>query len=216
VGGVEAFDSQAYEYDRWFDTEKGKVLFEDEVEAVKLLMSGLEKPFLEVGVGTGRFAQALGIKFGVDPSMAMLELAAQKGVAVKQGKAESLPCGDNHFGGVFLLFTLCFLDDPEMALNEARRVLRPGGSLLICFINRSSSWGKLYEKKGAEGHPVYKYARFYDAGQVEELLGKAGLKPEAYSSTLSQEPSVSPCREAARNALEPDAGFVCIRARKER
>lgn len=92
-----------------------------------MLMNGLKPPFLEVGVGSGRFAEATGIEDGVDPSPALLEKARGRGVKVKLGRGEDLPYEANSFGGVFILFTLCFLDDPEKALCEAKRVLKSGG-----------------------------------------------------------------------------------------
>jgi len=70
-----AFDQYAEDYDKWFDTEKGRVLFELEVKTVRLLTKVLEHPFLEIGVGSGRFAKELGIDFGIDPSFRLLELA---------------------------------------------------------------------------------------------------------------------------------------------
>lgn len=70
---TEAFTAYAADYDRWVDAPEGKALFETEVEAVRLLTEGMKKPFLEVGVGTGRFARAFGIEFGIDPSLGMLE-----------------------------------------------------------------------------------------------------------------------------------------------
>ena len=44
---VEAFNHYAEDYDKWFDTPEGKVLFKTEVEAVRVLMRDIEKPFLE-------------------------------------------------------------------------------------------------------------------------------------------------------------------------
>ena len=44
---VEAFNHYAEDYDKWFDTQEGKVLFKTEVEAVRVLMRDIEKPFLE-------------------------------------------------------------------------------------------------------------------------------------------------------------------------
>jgi hypothetical protein len=40
------FDRHAEDYDNWFDSQEGIALFELEVEAVRPLMRGLEKPFL--------------------------------------------------------------------------------------------------------------------------------------------------------------------------
>lgn len=211
---TEAFDHYAEDYDKWFDTEEGKVLFEMEVEAVRLLMKDFEKPFLEIGVGTGRFAEELGIDYGVDPSSHVLEIAERRGIKVRKAKGEYLPFQNQSFGAAFLLLTLCFVEDPEKVLSEAKRVLDKGGGLIVGFINRDSLWGQLYMKKKAEGHPIYRYARFCSVDGVSTMLEKAAMKVEAYSSTLCQPPSENPYKEAVHHELVEGAGFVCIVARK--
>lgn len=213
-GIAEAFDVCAEDYDRWFDSPQGKVLFEMEVEAVRLLMKDLEKPFLEIGVGTGRFAKELKIDFGVDPSSKALEMAKRRKIKVKKARGEKLPFKDKTFGAVFLLFTLCFVDNPQKVVSEAKRVLKKGGSLIIGIINRESQWGQLYIKKKAEGHPIYRHARFYNISEAEKIAKKAGMTVAAYSSTLCQPPSETPYKEAAHKGLADGAGFVCILARK--
>ena len=60
---VRLFDREAARYDAWFDSPEGRVLFSAEVAAVRRLVNGLPGPVLEVGVGTGRFAQALGVPY---------------------------------------------------------------------------------------------------------------------------------------------------------
>jgi SAM-dependent methyltransferase len=211
-GAVEVFDLHAEDYDNWFDTPEGKVLFEMEVDAVRLLMKTLEKPFLEVGVGTGRFAKELGIEFGIDPSGRALEIAERRGIKVKEAKGESLPFKDGSFGAVFLLITLCFVGDPEKVLSEAKRVLKNGGGLIVGIINRESVWGELYMKKKSEGHPIYKHARFYSIDEMIEMVKKAGMVIAGYSSTLCQ-PLVEMSYEV-HGKLIKDAGFVCILANK--
>ena len=62
------FDLLALDYDGWFEDE-GKLLFAIEAEAFRRVLPSLPKPWLEVGVGSGRFAQALGIENGIDPSV---------------------------------------------------------------------------------------------------------------------------------------------------
>ncbi len=211
---IEAFDRYAEEYDKWFDTLEGKVLFEMEVKAIKLLMKKLEQPFLEVGVGTGRFAKELGISFGVDPSLKMLEIARKRGIIVKKAEDEELPFEDGSFGAAFMLFTLCFVDDPGKVISEAKRVINQGGGLVIGMVNKESPWGQLYIKKKNKGHPIYKYARFYSINEVVKLLEKAGMEVEAYSSTLCPQPSEMPHEDVVYNQLIEDAGFVCILSRK--
>lgn len=213
-GIKEAFDRYADEYDKWFDSPEGKIIFTMEVEAIRLLMKDLEKPFLEVGVGTGRFAEELGIDTGIDPSHKALELAEKKGISVREGKGENLPFEDDYFGTVFLIFTLCFVEDSERVLFESRRVLKKGGGFIVGIINRESQWGQLNMRKRGEGHPIYQHAHFWSPPEVKELIEKTGMVIEAYSSTLCQPPSETPYNEAAHKGLADGAGFVCILARK--
>jgi ubiquinone/menaquinone biosynthesis C-methylase UbiE len=177
-------------------------------------MKGIEKPFLEIGVGTGRFAKELEIDFGIDPSSRVLEIAERRGINVKEASGENLPFNDESFGGVFVLFTLCFVENPERVLSEAKRVLKKDGGLIVGIINRESPWGELYMKKKAEGHPIYKHARFYSTDEVVKMVEKTGMAVEAYSSTLCQMPSETPHKEAVHKGLAEGAGFVCIMARR--
>lgn len=211
---AEVFDLYAEEYDRWFDSPEGKTIFAMEVEAVKLLMGGFKKPFLEVGVGTGRFARELGIDFGVDPSQKALTMAKRQGIKIKKGKGEELTFEDDYFGAAFILLTLCFVEKPQKVLKEIKRVLKNGGGLIVGIINRESMWGELYMKKKSEDHPIYSYAHFYSADEIARMIDKAGLRVEAYSSTLCQPPSDKPYKEPAHKKLVDNAGFVCILAIK--
>ncbi|MDB5429951.1 MAG: SAM-dependent methyltransferase [Caulobacter sp.] len=75
---------------------------------------------------------------GVDPSAALRARAEAaprpEGLKVKlrDGTAESLPYEDHSFDCVVCTFTLCSVQDPDKALAEARRVLKPKGRLLFC------------------------------------------------------------------------------------
>jgi ubiquinone/menaquinone biosynthesis C-methylase UbiE len=103
------FDSLAGVYDSWFD-EQGRLIFASEVEALRQLLPLLPKPWIEVGVGSGRFAQALGIDTGLDLSSKLLEIAKNRGISVLLAKGEEMPFQDGVLGAVFLVVTLCFLD----------------------------------------------------------------------------------------------------------
>ena len=210
-----SFDRLAGEYDAWFDKPKGKMLFKAEVEAVKVLMKGLKHPFLEIGVGSGRFAESLGIEQGIDPSGALIEKARKRGVRAVKGVGENLPYKDGSFSAVFMLFTLCFVNDPIRILAEARRVLKPGGGMIIGMINGQSRWGMLYSKKRSEGHPLYDHARFYTPNEIVDLTEKSGMSVEAFSSTLFRSPSDDPQQDLVLNGLHGEAGFICILSRKK-
>ena len=74
---------------------------------------------------------------GVDPSAELLERAqaelAEQGRSANfiTGIAEALPFANDSFDTVVTTFTLCSVQDPQMALSEAKRVLKPGGKLLF-------------------------------------------------------------------------------------
>ena len=89
--GIAVFGEHAERYDAWFESARGRTLFESEVRCLRRLSNGLPRPWLEVGVGTGRFAQALGVDVGVDPALRALRLAAQRGVQVVTALGEAIP-----------------------------------------------------------------------------------------------------------------------------
>ena len=74
----ERFDALTDKYDEWFDSE-GKKIFLSEGATFQMIIPVVRRPFLEIGVDTGRFANALSIEFGVDPSPNMLTSARDRG-----------------------------------------------------------------------------------------------------------------------------------------
>ena len=157
---AQAFEDLADRYDAWYDTESGRVLFDLELGVLRPLLAGTAGPRLEAGVGSGRFAAALGLDVGLDPAEAPLRLAKARGVRVLRGVGSQLPFRDNTFGAVALIVTLCFVENPAGVLAEVGRVLRPGGRLVVGLVPLDSAWGRSYEEKGRSGHPFYRHARF--------------------------------------------------------
>ena len=97
---------------------------------------------LDLGTGTGRLLELLAPLYaravGVDASADMLAVARanldRAGVAnaqVRLGDIQHLPFTRNSFDVVTIHQVLHYLDEPERAISEAARVLRPGGRLLI-------------------------------------------------------------------------------------
>ena len=207
------FDDLALEYDAWFD-RKGRLIFSIEKRAFTDVLLSLPKPWLEVGVGSGRFAEALGIEAGVDPSSKLLQIAKNRGINTFLGRGEQQLFGKESFGTVFLIVTLCFLDSPLDVLKEVNRVLIPSGKVVMGLILRESHWGALYMQKKKEGHHFYRYAKFYSCNEVVRLLVKAGFVTERIVSTLSQKPGEVQHVEEPKEGYFPDAGFTVMVAGK--
>jgi len=212
----QVFDSHASEYDAWYDTEAGKAIFAMEVDCLKPLLHGYSRPYLEVGVGSGRFAQALGIEYGVEPAPALAHMAKNRGVKVTEATGEELPFPDKMFGGLLMAFTLCFMDKPQKALQEAWRVLQPEGGLVLGLILQNSPWAEFYASKGREGHPIYSKAKFFSKDEVESLLRVCGFKVADYRSTLFQPPGQSTYHlESPVSGYFQSAGFVAVGSQKQ-
>jgi len=208
-----AFDSLASDYDAWFE-EEGRLIFDSEVEALRQVLPLLPKPWIEVGVGSGRFAQALGIGIGLDPSRRLLEMARNKGATVFLGKGEEMPFKDGVFGAALLVVTLCFVDCPEKVLSEAARVLRSQGNLVLGLILKESPWGQLYHRKKEARHRLYGHATFCSYNEVGALLKRTGFSVEQTISTLCQKPGEVDYVELPQQGFSADAGFTVILAGK--
>jgi SAM-dependent methyltransferase len=207
------FDSLASEYDAWFDLE-GKRIFAIEVSAFKGILPTLPKPWLEIGVGSGRFAQSLGIETGLDPSIKLLDMAHKQGVNVLLGRGEAAPIANEAFGTAFFIVTICFVNSPLQVLREANRLLKRDGRVVMGLVLRESPLGEFYQVKKGKGHRFYKHATFYSYEETERLLGQAGFKTERVLSTLFQRPGEVDHMESPHEGFSPNAGFTIIQAGK--
>ncbi len=154
------------------------------------------------------------MEFGVDSAAGALRLAERRGARVKQAGGEALPFVDGSFCGVLIVATLCCARDARALMNEAARVLRPGGHLLVGEIPGDSLWGSAYQQKAKAGHEFYRDARFYAVDELLRVLRGAGLVPVGFSSTLLQSQCGAPVAEAPERGLVAGAGFVCLLAQK--
>ena len=177
---TEPFEKYAEEYEAWF--EKNPWAYKSELEALRtqLPASGLG---VEIGVGSGRFAEPLGIKVGVDPSASMRVLAKKRGIRVMDAKAEKLPFEDASFDYVLMVTTICFLEDVLVAFREAIRILKPEGVFVIGFVDKDSVLGRQYQEK-KDKSKFYRSARFYSPGEVTSIARKAGFNRFQYVQTL--------------------------------
>lgn len=101
------------------------------------------KNILDVGAGTGRLAVQLaeqgGLVTALDVSAEMLKILVKKQPAIQTvvGDAENLPFDNNTFDMVLAAFLVVHLKDPKIFFDEAYRVLKPGGTLLVTNISQT-------------------------------------------------------------------------------
>lgn len=197
-------------YENWFERHGAAYL--SELVAVRALLPWTGRG-LEIGVGSARFAAPLGVEFGIDPALEMLEYARARGVRVACAVAEALPFANAAFDYALVVTTICFVEDAAAMLAEARRVLKPGGALMIGFIDRASALGREYEAHRAE-NVFYRDARFYTGDEVERLLGAAGFGPPVWAQTLfsplAQMREIEPLR-----AGRGEGSFVVVKSGRD-
>lgn len=106
----------------------------------EVLDAGCGPAFIAEGLDCNRFGYV-----GLDISPAMLNgdverLCGRPRCRFLMGRMESIPCRDQSFDVVLCLGALEYVEDKEVALREFRRVLKPGGMLVLSMLNRCSPY----------------------------------------------------------------------------
>ena len=138
------YDRSARTYDQWLGLYE-RVM--GTAEGRRHLLSRARGRTLEVGVGTGRniaHYPADTDLIGVDISRAMLQIARKRAtrlgraIELRIGDAQNLDFPDSSFDTVVAILFLSAVPDQHRAISEIRRVLRPGGRLLVLDHVRST------------------------------------------------------------------------------
>ncbi|MFW5788757.1 MAG: class I SAM-dependent methyltransferase [Spirochaetota bacterium] len=206
---TEPFDLHHEKYERWFT--RNRFAYDSELRAVERLLPSAGHG-VEIGAGSGLFAVPLGITVGVEPSPAMRELAAARGLEVHDGIAEDLPFENEEFDYALMVTTICFVDDVHAAFSEAARVLKPNGRFVIGFVDRASPLGRAYEKHKAD-NVFYREAVFYSTDEVLGLLRAHGFaQPDVAQTVFGELSNIDSVQEPAPGYGE--GGFVVVSAAK--
>jgi SAM-dependent methyltransferase len=148
---------------------------------LKVLELKSDDYLLEVGCGGGAFLQdALrsGCKAaGLDHSSEMVRVARELNrdainsnrLEIRQGEADSLPFPDGTFTCAVMTGVFGFIEDPLKVLSEIRRVLAPGGRLVLF------TGSKELRGTPAAPEPMASRLHFYEDQELEELARQAGF-----------------------------------------
>jgi SAM-dependent methyltransferase len=202
------------EYEEWYWWHRARQAIVTTLLRRHLPEGGASRRVLDVGCGAGatslvlrEFGTVLGVDFGVEAATA----ARGRGLQSACMDAGHLGVRDESFDVVVALDVLEHLDDDLAAARELRRVLKPGGLLLVTVPAYRWLWS---DHDVALGH-----RRRYRRGEVRGLLARAGLR-ELLSSYIMT--SVLPAAAAVRltqrltgrgrPAPEAESGYIPLPA----
>ena len=204
----EVFDSVARNYDLMNDIMSAGIhrLW----KAFAVSQAGIREGFkvLDIAGGTGDLALSFARKAGntgqvwlTDINATMLDLGRDKlldagfVVPVVQCDAMQLPFPDNYFDRVMIAFGLRHVTDKEKAFREMKRVLKPGGKLLVLEFSRVwKPLEKLYD--------VYSYS-------VLPWLGRQVAKDKESYRYLAESIRAHPDQESLAQMMQM-TGFICV------
>jgi SAM-dependent methyltransferase len=165
-----------------------------DIEMCRLMLDGLKTlppgaTILDLGCGEGRYlrhmqASAPQWKFlGVDPG------AAAGDATIQRGSASRIPLGDGVLDAAYMVMVLQHVDDLPLALREIRRVLKPGGFIVIGDRDLHSGRGVSKPWHELTGRWMYPWdspfrERWYSARQWRRALTEAGFEMRHWQRVL--------------------------------
>ncbi len=221
------------DYARWRSSRLGYLTESIEQRAIGELCGSLSgQRVLDLGCGDGiyaiRAAEEGAFVVGLDISFAMLSAARSRAAAKAlrvgwcQASGAALPFAANTFDIVVAVTVLCFSDDPTVAIKEAARVLRPGGSLVIGELGKYSSWAASRKVRAWFGSRMWSRAKFWSVQELRTVIGAAGLQFEGalgsvyYPPVASLAEILSPLERAFSFLGQFGAAFIAVKAAKLR
>jgi ubiquinone/menaquinone biosynthesis C-methylase UbiE len=174
------FNIYTEEYEEWF--KENENTFQSELLAIRQVVP-IGKKGIEIGIGSGIFAEQLDIKFGIDPSEKMLDLARKRNLNVVNGFAQNLPFPDESFDFAAFITSICFIKNPDKAIKEAYRILRKEGEIIIAFIDKHSKLGQILDRE-KDSSKFYSVASFCSVSEIIKMIENNEFKVSEIIQTL--------------------------------
>jgi ubiquinone/menaquinone biosynthesis C-methylase UbiE len=148
---------------------------------------------LEFGIGAGHnlphyMPEQVDKVIGIDPCSTSWDLASQRASAASvdvefiQASAEDIPLENNSVDSVLITFTLCTVPNPQAALAEARRTLKPSGKLYFC--EHGIAPDESVAKWQRRINPVWK--RCLADATLRAIRENSSVRPDLLSMLLSK------------------------------
>ena len=191
-------------------------------EIAKYLPATANLSILDLGCGTGRFTAPLARRFaarviGLDLSKKMLALAARtlgdSGAVLVQGAAETMPFSDQFFDVVFVSMVLHHIRSSPSAIDEIRRVIKPGGKLLVRTASLETMNSYLWASFFPEAARI-EASRVLSRAEIRDLLSDGGFTLDAELVVVQRFANdlLDYCKRISQRALSslqaiPDSAF---------
>ena len=176
--------SFAMEYDQFYQSDGGRAVDMAEKAVISdLLLQVDSREMLELGCGTGHWTAFFSEKgfrvTAVDQSPAMLEQARKRVIPEVQwvdADAAHLPFSDGKFELITAITLFEFVEDRNALLSEIGRLLKPGGFLIVGWLNSLSEIGR--QKKSS---PTFSKAHLYTPAEIRNQLTLLGSHQFRYA-----------------------------------
>jgi ubiquinone/menaquinone biosynthesis C-methylase UbiE len=188
---------------RWYWDFRDKKIFS--------LLDHSDRRIIDLGCGEGLTLQKLVSTFpeseitGIDLIEENIAICRKHGLPVQKGDLYDLTVPDETVDAVQFLEVLEHLDQPELAIAQIHRILKPGGKLVLLFPNDSTfKLARLMTFKFREAFYDPGHVKQWTPGEVKKLLTKAGFVVfELKSIPFLIWPISLHCLVAARKAPVP-------------
>ncbi|XMB85285.1 class I SAM-dependent methyltransferase [Mycoplasmatota bacterium WC44] len=180
------FDKEAKAYESWYKTLEGDYVLKKESELLlKMIGDTANKSILDIGCGTGVHSilvSSINNKvIGIDCSKKMILEANKKAsdnLSFLEMDSTNLEFVDEQFDIVMSLAMIEFVEGKERVIEEAMRVLKPGGMLLVGTIQKHSEFANMYESQYFQENTVFKYASFMSREELESFFNEFHVRTE--------------------------------------
>ncbi len=122
---------------------------------------------------------------GIDPSERAVEAAGRRGLMVHRGLAQNVSLPPEHYDLALMMATIEHVDDPPGVLGAVRRLLKPGGRVVVVTDNAGSPDARLFGGRHWGGYHFPRHWNLFTEGTLRQLAQRSDLEVESVANVAS-------------------------------